>query len=77
MFSVCGFLFFKNLLYNFCFRFEDFKRPLVIEAFYRVSFLTQIVFIENTRSYIHKKTSKKLFIGISGLDVECRFPKSI
>ena len=74
MFSFRGLLFFTNFLYNFCFRLDDFKRPLVIEVFCRVFLLTEKVLRGNARSYIPEKTFKKYSYAWLGLDTEYRFP---
>ena len=59
MLSFRGVLFFKNFSYNFCFRVDDFKRPLVTQRFCRVFLLIEIILRGHARSYIPEKTFKK------------------
>ena len=59
MLSFGGLLFFTILLYNFCFRLDEFKRPLVIQGFCGVFLLTEIVLRENARLHIPDETFKK------------------
>ena len=65
-------LFSKNVLYNFCFPLDDFKRLLVIQGFCRV-FLTEIVLRGNARSYIPEID---IWIGITQFIIQIQWDDS-
>ena len=71
-----NFFFSTNFSYNFCFRLDDFNKPLVIQGFCGVFLLTEVVLRWKARPYIPERTFKKWLYASLGLDNEYRFPQS-
>ena len=67
-------LFSKNFSYNFCYRLDDFKRPLVIQGFSRV-FFNRDSFERECKIVYTWENFQEIFIGIVGLNIEYRFPQ--
>ena len=59
-------LFFKNFSYSFCFRLDDFKRPLVIQGFWRV-FFNRDSFERKCKIGYTWENFHEIFIGIVGV----------